>query len=88
MNQMNKQKISVIIPVFNEEESIAKVLRDIPEDFAHRGFKAFHYLMRWARPQYLIHGHVDTWDRRKVRETVFHHTTVLNINPYMVIDLE
>ena len=34
MNQMNKQKISVIIPVFNEEESIAKVLRDIPEDFA------------------------------------------------------
>jgi Icc-related predicted phosphoesterase len=63
-------------------------IHDIPEDYAHRGFKAFHYLMRWVRPQYLIHGHVDTWDRRKTRETVFHHTTVLNINPYMVFDLE
>ncbi len=62
-------------------------IHDMPEDYAHRGFKAFRYLMRWTRPQYLIHGHVDTWDRRKPRETVFHHTTVLNINPYMVIEL-
>ena len=64
-----------------------KGIHDIPDDYAHRGFKAFHYLMRWARPQYLIHGHVDTWDRRKTRKTVFHRTTVLNINPYMVFDL-
>jgi Icc-related predicted phosphoesterase len=62
-------------------------IHDIPDDFAHRGFNSFRYLMRWARPQYLIHGHVDTWDRRKPRETVFHKTTVLNINPYMVFDL-
>lgn len=63
-------------------------IHDIPDDYTHRGFKAFRYLMRWARPQYLIHGHVDTWDRRKTRQTVFHQTTVLNINPYMVLDLE
>jgi Icc-related predicted phosphoesterase len=62
-------------------------IHDIPDDFAHRGFRAFRYLMRWARPQYLIHGHVDTWDRRKPRKTVFQKTTVLNINPYMVFDL-
>ncbi len=33
MNQANKQKISVIIPVFNEEESIGKVLSDLPKDY-------------------------------------------------------
>jgi Icc-related predicted phosphoesterase len=64
-----------------------KGIHDVPEDYAHRGFRSFCLLMRWARPQYLIHGHVDTWDRRKPRETVFFHTTVLNINPYMVVEL-
>jgi len=33
MNQANKQKISVIIPVFNEEVSIGKVLSDLPKDY-------------------------------------------------------
>lgn len=64
-----------------------KGIHDIPEDYAHRGFRAFRWLMRWGRPQYLIHGHVDTWDRRKQRETVYRATTVLNINPYMVLTL-
>jgi uncharacterized protein len=62
-------------------------IHDIPDDFAHRGFKAFRYLIYWGRPRYFIHGHVDTWDNRKTRETVFHGTTVLNINPFMVLDL-
>lgn len=62
-------------------------IHDIPEDYAHRGFRSFRWLMFWGQPQYLIHGHVDTWDRRKQRETVFAKTTVLNINPYMVLEL-
>ena len=64
-----------------------KGIHDLPTDFAHRGFRSFLYLMRWAQPRYLIHGHVDTWDRRRPRETVFGNTTVLNINPCMVVDL-
>ncbi|MCD4687107.1 MAG: metallophosphoesterase, partial [Anaerolineae bacterium] len=62
-------------------------IHDIPEDRAHRGFRTFLWLMRWARPQYLIHGHVDTWDRRKTRETQFAQTQVININPVMVLDV-
>lgn len=62
-------------------------IHDIPEDYAHRGFKALCYLMVWARPRYLLHGHVDTWDRRRQRETQFAYTTVLNVNPYMALEL-
>jgi Icc-related predicted phosphoesterase len=64
-----------------------KGIHDIPEDYAHRGFRSFRYLMHWARPRYLIHGHVDTWDTRKPRETVFAKTTVININPHKVLTL-
>jgi predicted phosphodiesterase len=63
-------------------------IHDIPEDYAHRGFKSFLYLMRWAQPRYLLHGHVDTWDRRQTVKTVFHRTTVLNINPVMALSLD
>jgi Icc-related predicted phosphoesterase len=63
-------------------------IHDLPDDFAHRGFKSFRYLMTWARPRYLIHGHVDTWDNRKPRETVYGQTKVLNINPYKVFEIE
>lgn len=61
-------------------------IHDLP-DHAHRGFKAFRYLMRWGRPHYLLHGHVDTWDRRQTVETVYHQTTVLNINPVTMLTL-
>lgn len=64
-----------------------KGIHDLPDDHAHRGFRSFLWLMRWARPHYLLHGHVDTWDSRKPRKTVYRHTTVLNVNPYMVLDL-
>jgi Icc-related predicted phosphoesterase len=63
-------------------------IHDLPDDHAHRGFQAFLLLMRWARPRYLIHGHVDTWDSRKPTETVFGSTTVININPVRLLTLE
>jgi Icc-related predicted phosphoesterase len=63
-------------------------IHDLPDDFAHRGFRSFRYLMAWARPLYLIHGHVDTWDNRKPRETTYGRTKVININPYKVFEIE
>jgi Icc-related predicted phosphoesterase len=63
-------------------------IHDLSDDFAHRGFRAFRYLMQWAHPRFLIHGHVDTWDRRKATKTEFARTTVININPYKVLTLD
>ncbi len=62
-------------------------IHDIEDDYAHRGFKALLRAMRWIQPRFLLHGHVDTWDRRKTRETDYANTKVININPYWVVDL-
>lgn len=58
------------------------------EDRPHRGFKSMRWLMRWTRPRYLIHGHIDIYDNRQPRETRYHYTTIINVNPSRVITLE
>jgi uncharacterized protein len=58
------------------------------EDLPHTGFDAFLRFMRWYRPRYMLHGHVHTWDRRKKVITTYEDTCVMNINPYMVIEVE
>lgn len=57
-------------------------------DFAHRGFDSFINFLKWYRPRYMLHGHVHTWDRRKVVRTQFGSTCVMNINPFTVLELE
>jgi predicted phosphodiesterase len=57
------------------------------KDYAHRGFRSYRWLIRWGRPRYFIHGHVDLIDQRVPRETRFLRTSVVNINPSMVLDL-
>ncbi len=56
-------------------------------DYAHRGFRCFRWLIRWARPRYFIHGHVDLYDQRVERRLQFYSTTIININPAMTLEL-
>lgn len=58
------------------------------EDLPHTGFDAFLRLMQWYRPRYMFHGHVHTWDRRKKVITQYQDTCVMNINPYLVVDVD
>lgn len=58
------------------------------DDLTHKGFKAFLKFMDWYHPRYLVHGHVHTYDRRTVVETQYGDTTVLNINPVTLIEVE
>ncbi len=65
----------------------AKGIHDLP-DLPHNGLNAFLRFMEWYRPRYMIHGHVHTYDRRDVTQTQYHDTTVLNINPVMLLEVE
>lgn len=67
--------------------SPAKGIHDA-DDLPHNGFDAFLSFLSWYRPRYMVHGHVHTWDRRKVVETDYKSTKILNINPFLLLDVE
>ncbi len=58
------------------------------EDPAHKGFKAFRWLIRYFKPGYHIHGHVHIYDRNDCVETQFYETTVINACDYKRLVLE
>ena len=60
---------------------------DLP-DQTHRGFRSLNLALSWYRPRYLIHGHIDTWDRRRPIETMVDHTMILNINPVKMFTVD
>jgi Icc-related predicted phosphoesterase len=58
------------------------------KDRPHIGFTAFLRLMQWYRPRYLIHGHVDIYDRLETTWTEYLDTQVVNINPVRLLMVE
>jgi Icc-related predicted phosphoesterase len=61
-------------------------IHDLP-DMAHRGYKAFHTMLRLYQPRYMLHGHVDTHDSRRRWRSVFAGSDIININPVKLLDL-
>ncbi|MDH7483533.1 MAG: metallophosphoesterase [Spirochaetales bacterium] len=57
-------------------------------DQAHKGFSAFLWLMRIARPAYFVHGHVHLYDAQELREQRFGDTIVVNVYGHRVLTLE
>ena len=56
---------------------------------AHRGLKAIHWLLNWARPSYHFHGHMHFYRRNlEPAVTQLGPTTIMNIFPYKVIEIE
>ncbi|MFL5759909.1 MAG: metallophosphoesterase [Thermomicrobiales bacterium] len=64
--------------------------RDINDrtDPAHRGFQAIRRFIKWFHPPYLLHGHVHLYDRSEQYQTSLAGTSVINVYPYRVVDLE
>lgn len=58
------------------------------EDRPHQGFRSFNLLLRLYRPRYLIHGHIDIYDRRDTTWTEAWSTQVVNINPVRLLEIE
>ena len=58
------------------------------QDPAHRGFSSFNWLIRLARPQYFLHGHVHLYDLQALREKTLDSTRVVNVYGHEVINIE
>lgn len=59
-------------------------------DPAHVGFKVFRTVMQRFQPRYLLHGHTHIWGNhhKEQRRTIFQNTTVLNVFPAYLLEIE
>lgn len=58
------------------------------EDPAHVGFEVFNRFIARYRPRYLLHGHAHVYRQDAVITTQVGPTTVANVYPYRVIEIE
>lgn len=58
------------------------------EDIPHRGFIAIRGFLARFRPRFQLHGHIHIYDRGEQVRTEFLDTSVINVYPYKVLDLE
>lgn len=56
-------------------------------DPAHIGFSAYRWLIRLAKPQYFVHGHVHLYDIQELREMEYRGTKVVNVYGHRVLTL-
>ncbi len=59
------------------------------ESRAHRGLKAINWLMDWAKPRYVLHGHMHFQQSNLMRDIMWQGTTsVMNVFPYRLIEVQ
>lgn len=58
------------------------------QDPAHRGFKAFRWLLATFKPQLHLHGHVHLYDRSQPATLQFGPTRVVNAYGYQEVQLD
>jgi uncharacterized protein len=58
------------------------------EDPAHRGFAAFRWLLEWAKPRWMLHGHSQFLRPPTALQTRVGATDVIYVPPYRLLDWE
>ena len=58
------------------------------EDPPHRGFVALRPFLARFQPRFQVHGHIHIYDRGDETRVEFLDTTVINVYPYKILDLE
>lgn len=58
------------------------------EDPAHVGFQVFNRFIARFRPRYLLHGHSHVYRRCDVTTTLVGPTTIINVYPYRLIEVD
>lgn len=63
-------------------------IHDDPEDPAHNGLRALNFILRLAKPRYMLHGHTFFYKRNiREHETIYQQTCVTNVYPFRVLDI-
>ena len=57
-------------------------------DIAHTGFKILNTFIKLFKPRYLLHGHIHVYRQDVSRVTLVENTTVINVYPYRVLDID
>ncbi len=57
------------------------------EDFTHRGFRAFRWLLEVFKPAYHLHGHIHVYSNTTVTESRHQDTTVINTYGYRLTNI-
>ncbi|WP_374688434.1 metallophosphoesterase [Promineifilum sp.] len=57
-------------------------------DLPHTGFKVFLSFLRLFKPRYHLHGHIHIYRQDEVTRTQVDETTVINVYPYHVLQLD
>jgi Icc-related predicted phosphoesterase len=59
------------------------------DDPTHRGLRAINFLLRWARPRYMLHGHTIFYSQNlKSHITEVGQTRVVNVYPFRFLEIE
>ena len=57
-------------------------------DLAHTGFKALNWLVNFAKPKYLLHGHTHFYKKNlEPQETTVKGTKIINVFPYKYFEV-
>jgi uncharacterized protein len=82
----NKLRYGRFIDIFVTHAAPWKI-HDL-DDRAHRGVKAFRWVIDVFKPAYLLHGHIHIYGRGAITETVVNQTKVMNAFGYREISID
>ena len=58
-------------------------------DPTHRGLRAFNYLLDWAKPRFMLHGHTMFYQQNlRSHVTRYGVTDIVNVYPYRIFDVD
>jgi len=58
-------------------------------DRAHQGLKAINWLIKIAKPRYMLHGHTHFYRNNiSESESIYEQTKIINVYPYKVIEID
>jgi uncharacterized protein len=59
------------------------------DDPTHRGLKALNFIIRWAKPRYMLHGHTIFYHQNLDSHiAIYQGTKVVNVYPFRIMEID